>query len=245
MASRPSAARSLLLWGASLALILLGGVRMAGLWLVDRDPLKRATGGVFRRLGLSVARLHRARVQLEGPLPEAAAAFVVVANHQSLADAPALCHLPWEMKWIAKAELFRMPIFGWMLRLARDIPFDRTRRTGAGSAFRQAQDVLAAGCPVMVFPEGTRSRDGSVGAFQDGAFRLAIAAGVPVLPVAIDGAGAWMPRGTWRFGPPPHIRVRVFAPIGTEGLTAADAERLAERARRQIAEQVGAWRAEA
>jgi 1-acyl-sn-glycerol-3-phosphate acyltransferase len=217
---------------------------MAARWVLERDPLKRATGRSFRRLGVALARVHRARLVLRrDELPDPAGVYVVVSNHQSLADIPALCHLPWEMKWVAKAELFRLPLLGWMMRLARDIPFDRSRRTSAGAAFRRALAALQHRCSVMVFPEGTRSHDGLVSPFQDGAFRLAIAAGVPILPVAIDGAGAWMPRGTWRFGPPPEIRMRVFAPIDTRGLATADADALRDRTRRLIVDQLSAWRA--
>jgi 1-acyl-sn-glycerol-3-phosphate acyltransferase len=236
-----SVLRSLTLWSASAGVTTLWLPLVAGIWVFDRDPLKRRTGRAFRRLGVALARIHRARVPLQRTdLPDPRGVYVVVSNHQSLADIPILCHLPWEMKWIAKAELFRVPIVGWMMRLAADIPVDRARRARPTSAFRQASRALQAG--FMVFPEGTRSRNGRVAPFTDGAFKLAVQAGVPILPVAIDGSGAWMPRGVWRVGRPTRLRVRVFPPIDTRQLCPSDTAALREQAREAIVRQVSAWR---
>ena len=207
----------------------------------DRDPLRRRTGRCFRRLGVALARLHGSsvRVRTDAAL-EASGPYVVVSNHQSLADVPVLCHLPWEMKWLAKRELFRVPVVGWMMRMAQDIPVDRRHRARA-AALRKAQRTLEQGCSVMVFPEGTRSRDGGVGAFHDGAFHLAIRAGVPVLPVAVLGARDCLPRASWRMGRPRAIEVRVFPPIATEGLDGAAVPALRDRTRGLIAQEVAAW----
>jgi 1-acyl-sn-glycerol-3-phosphate acyltransferase len=207
----------------------------------DRDPLRRRTGRWFRRLGVVLARLHGSSVRLRSASAlEGCGPYVVVSNHQSLADIPVLCHLPWEMKWLAKRELFRVPVVGWMMRMARDIPVDRRRGTRA-AALRKAQRTLEQGCSVMVFPEGTRSRDGGVGTFNDGAFHLAIRAGVPVLPVAVLGARDCLPRASWRMGRPRAIEVRVFPPIPTEGLDGAAVPALRNRTRGLIAHEVAAW----
>ena len=94
----------------------------------------------------------------------------------------------------------------------------------------------------MFFPEGTRSRDGRLLPFNDGAFRLAIREGVPVLPLALDGTMNALPRDDWRFGAPSHIRLAVLPPIETTGLTQADAPALRDRTREAIAAHIAAWR---
>ena len=121
--------------------------------------------------------------------------YVVVANHQSMLDVPLLSRLPREMKWMAKESLFRVPWVGWMFALAGDIPVRRGDKESGQRAIRRAKKYLESGVSVMVFPEGTRTSTGELGPFRSGAFRLAVEAGVPVLPVAVSGTAAGMPRG--------------------------------------------------
>jgi 1-acyl-sn-glycerol-3-phosphate acyltransferase len=97
-----------------------------------------------------------------------------------------------------------------------------------------AAQYLKRHCPVMIFPEGTRSPNGSVGRFTDGAFHLAIRAHVPVLPVAIDGSFSCLPKKSWRFGEPSDNRVHILPPIETEGMTLNDVTLLRDRTRDHI-----------
>ena len=99
-------------------------------------------------------------------------------------------------------------------------------------------------CSVMFFPEGTRSPDGRVWKFNEGAFHLAIKAGVPVLPVAIEGTRDCLPKRSWKFGPPQEIRLRVLPPVETEGITPEGVPELTHRVRRMIVEQIASWRGE-
>ena len=123
-----------------------------------------------------------------------------------------------------------------------DISLDRgDRRSGAVMLLR-AKEYLQDGCSVMFFPEGTRSVDDSIGPFTTGAFQLAIRAGVPVLPIAVDGSHACLPKKSWIFGGPATIRVRIFPPIPTSDLAADGAETLRDRARAMIVQQVQEWR---
>jgi 1-acyl-sn-glycerol-3-phosphate acyltransferase len=237
-----SSVRSAALWIVSAGLVALWSAFVAAVWVCERDPLKRRTGRAFRSLGVALTRVHRARLDFQhAEPPDRRRTYVVVSNHQSLADIPVLCHLPWEMKWIAKAELFRLPFIGWMMRLALDIPVERGRRAQSADTLRKAARTLKAGCSVMVFPEGTRSPDGGVAAFSDGAFHLAVRAGVPILPIAVDGSGGWLPRGAWCFGPPPDIRVRVFPAVETSGVARGETDILREHVRKTIADQVASW----
>ena len=105
-----------------------------------------------------------------------------------------------------------------------------------------ANRCLLLKCSVMFFPEGTRSPDGRVWKFNEGAFHLAIKAGVPVLPVAIEGTRDCLPKRSWRFGPPQEILVRVLPPVETGGLTSDGVSELRDRVRKTIVDQIASWR---
>jgi 1-acyl-sn-glycerol-3-phosphate acyltransferase len=160
--------------------------------------------------------------------------YVVVANHQSFVDILLISHLPWEMKWLSKETFFKFPLVGWMMKMAGDIRLVRGQRDSVVAAMAACRDRLDKKVSVMIFPEGTRSRDGELQEFKDGAFRLAIEAGVPVLPLAVNGAYTALVKGDWRLGVS-HAEVRVLDPISTEGMTLDDLDRLKAAARDQIA----------
>jgi len=236
--------RSLLIWSVVLACIALWVPLVATVRLFDRTPARLRTGRWFRRLGIAVTRLNPLwALQVDGvPSARLDAAHVVVANHQSLADIPFISHLPWEMKWVAKRSLFQLPFIGWMMRMAGDIPLERAdARSGARSLLRAAH-YLRQGCPVMFFPEGTRSADGVVGRFHDGAFRLALRERVNVIPVAVDGSHACLPKHSWRFGEARTIRVQVLPPIEVARFRPDQTEELREEVRQAIIRQIARWR---
>lgn len=239
-----SALRSVWTWLAVTALFLVWLPLLFVVRFFDRDPALYRTGRFFRRLGAVVTRINPAwRIEVSGTMPvDPRAPYVVVCNHLSLADIPVVSRLPWEMKWVAKAELFRLPIVGTMMRIAGDIPVDRGERTSGARALVQARGYLARRCSVIFFPEGTRSRDGRLLPFTDGAFRLAIKSGVPVLPLVIDGTQDALPKHSWKMEGRSHIRLKVLTPIDTVGLGVADTEALRERVRCQIREELAAWR---
>src|SRR5690606_22422827 len=238
-----NAVLSALTWAAIVLLLAVWLPLLALVRVFDRDPARYTTGRLFRRLGALITRVNPAwRITRTGALPaDPRTPFVVVCNHQSNADIPVISTLPWEMKWVAKAGLFRLPVMGWMMRLAGDIPVDRGDTRSRAAVVMRAADALAKRCSVMFMPEGTRSKDGRVRAFQDGAFRLAIEAGVPVLPLAIDGTGGALPKHGWRFGEA-AVRLHVFDAVPTAGLAPADAPALRARVRQQIVAQIAAWR---
>ena len=167
--------------------------------------------------------------------------YVVVANHQSFVDILVISHLPWEMKWLSKETFFKIPLVGWMMRMAGDIPLKRGEKKSAVRAMIECRDRLDKNVSVMIFPEGTRSLDGELQPFKDGAFRLAIESGVPVLPLAVNGAYTALVKGDWRFGVS-HAEVRVLEPISTEGMTKADIARLRDQAQEAIAKAVADMR---
>lgn len=229
--------RSIWMWFVIVVLVLLWLPLLAIIYKFDRDPVRFRTGRWFRRLGVCMVRANPAwtihltgkeRVALGRP-------YVVVSNHQSMVDIPLLCLLPWEMKWLAKAELFQLPIVGWMMRMAGDIPVDRQKKSGA-PALLKAKSYLSQNCPVMIFPEGTRSPDGKLRPFMDGAFRVAIKAQVPVLPVVIEGSHSCLQKKSWKFGEPQDIYLKILPPVETEGLTSADSDKLRDTVRDMILE---------
>ena len=237
------AVQSALTWAAIAGLVLLAFPVVAVVRLFDRTPARVRTGRAFRELGALVPSVNPAwSVEIGGVDPATLRhPYVVVSNHQSLADIPVVSRLPWEMKWVTKAEVFRVPVLGWMQRLAQDIPVDRKDPTSRATVLIRAQRVLRRGCSVMFFAEGTRSRDGRLKTFYDGAFSLAVQAGVPVLPLAIDGTMNAIPKHGWTFGRA-DVRLDVLPPVPTDGLTEADVPELRDRVRTMIAEHIAAWR---
>ncbi len=239
-----SSLRSLWVWFAVIALIILWVPLLALIRLFDHDPVHYRTGRWFRRLGVAMTRvnpswrIHLSDHEIENPRRP----YVVVSNHQSHADIPILSHLPWEMKWIGKKELFSLPFIGWMMKLAGDIPVDRSDRRSGAKMLLTAMRYLDQKCSVIFFPEGTRSPDGRVGRFNEGAFHLAIKAQVPILPVAVEGSFNCLPKKSWKFGKPSDVQVRVLPEVDTAGLTKDDAIALTARVRKMIVDQVASFR---
>jgi 1-acyl-sn-glycerol-3-phosphate acyltransferase len=238
-----STVRSLWMWVSTVVVIIIWLPLLGLIYLFDRNPSRFITGRWFRRLGMAMIKLNPAwRVHISGKEHfDPGQAYVVVSNHQSLVDIPIISCLPWEMKWIAKAELFRIPVVGWMMRMAGDIPLDRKQRGGAQALLR-AKRYLQHKCPVMVFPEGTRSPDGLTHSFTDGAFHLAVKAQVPVLPLVIEGSHPCLEKGSWKFGEPQDIFLKVLPAMKTTGLTSKDTVMLRDRVRRLIVEQLAQMR---
>lgn len=230
-------------WVALIALMVFWVPLVALVRMFDRDPARYVTGFVFRRLGMLMTRVNPAwRIHVEGETTvDPRRPYVVVCNHQSIADVPIISCLPWEMKWIAKAELLKMPILGWMMRWVGDIPVDRDSRSSGARVLVAARRYLRNRCSVIFFPEGTRSCDGRLFPFSDGAFRLAIKTQVPVLPLVLDGTHGALPKHSWKFGAV-NVKLRVLAPVQTSGLQPGDAPALREHIRSVIAAELAVWR---
>lgn len=120
---------------------------------------------------------------------------IIMANHQSNFDIPVLlAHLPMQFRWLAKAELFRIPVFGRAMRSCGYISIDRSDRESAFRSLSKAAAMVKSGTSVVVFPEGTRSIDGTIKPFKKGPFILAVDAGVPIVPIVINGTWTIMPK---------------------------------------------------
>ena len=207
------------------------------------DETRRIPGRFLRLVGSTPTYVFPFwHVRIQGRQPDRGA-YVCTSNHQSFLDIFAMSRQRREMKWIAKEEIFKLPFFGLYFKLSGDIPVNRGDRESGGAALQKARWYLDHGMPVMIFPEGTRSRDGRMGPFKPGAFRLAIEAQVPVLPVAVTGSADGMPKGSpWIR--PTLVLIRVLEPVETKGMTGADVVRLMETVRERIAAAEAELRAE-
>ena len=168
--------------------------------------------------------------------------YVVVANHESFADMLLISHLPWEMKWLAKKTWFKFPLVGWLMVMAGDIKIIRGNKQSIITAMKGCHDRLDKKVSVMLFPEGTRTRDGEMGEFKDGAFRLAIETGCPILPLVVNGTREAIRPGDWRWNVT-NAEVRVLQPIETTGLTKDSVGELRDRVRTIIADELAVMRA--
>ncbi len=159
---------------------------------------------------------------------------IYASNHSSMFDIWALfATLPGSVRFVAKRELFRIPILGAAMRAAGHIPIDRAVKARAFEAYDDAARIIKRGFSPVVFPEGTRSRTGDLLPFKNAPFALAIAAQVPVVPVYVHHTFEILPKGAWRLRPRP-IRLYVGTPIPTAGLAAEGREALRERVRAAI-----------
>ena len=166
-----------------------------------------------------------------------ARSYIFMSNHLSNFDIPVLlAHLPVQFRWLAKAELFRIPVFGRAMRGAGYISIDRFNRESAFASIRQAAVKIREGASVMIFPEGTRSRDGCLQPFKKGGFVLAVDSKVPVVPLVVQGTQRIMPKGSLLVHPNP-VQLTVCPPIETTGFSRETKEQLMENVHRVIGEK--------
>jgi 1-acyl-sn-glycerol-3-phosphate acyltransferase len=231
---------SWLVFGA-LLLIWVPLVAIVRIVTAPFDKGRYAAGYLFRKLAVVHQVLNPLwHFEVVGTPPtDPRRPYVVVANHESFVDILLISHLPFEMKWLSKAEFFRFPLVGWLMRLAGDVPLDRGSGRSAAHALQQCRDRLDARVSVMIFPEGTRSQSGELQEFKDGAFRLAIDAGVPIIPLAVHGTKTALRKHDWRFGRA-RAEVRILEPVSTEGLTKRDVPALRDQVRQRIAAELQA-----
>ena len=164
--------------------------------------------------------------------------LIFVANHQGAADIPILlAYLPVRFRFAIKKELFNIPVFGWFLRQAGYFPIDREIILSAYKMIERIIEILKSGESVMIFPEGTRSRDGTLGKFKRGSLMAALKSGAPIIPIAISGSYGIMPRGTYLIKPSPD-KLSGGQPIYIK--TEEEYDNKVEEVRKVIAEMLSA-----
>ena len=162
--------------------------------------------------------------------------YVVTGNHSSNLDIPVIMgKLPVSIRFLAKKELFKVPVLGGAMRAIHMVETDRRPGLAAHRAINdQVATVVSKGFSLMIFPEGTRSEDGEILPFKKGAFRIAVNSGLPVVPVTIVGScEAWRPHAKLIFGG--KVRLIIHDPIPTTGLAAADLNDLRDRTQSIVA----------
>lgn len=166
--------------------------------------------------------------------------YIFMANHQSAVDIPVLVQAlpPFQLRWLAKRELLRVPLFGWAVWAAKHILVDRSSRTAAIASLRAAKRRIEDGVSVVVFPEGTRGTRGRLLPFKRGGFILALRARTPIVPLVIQGSGAILPKGDWRLRRGP-IEVLVRDPVSLEAYDTEGLGRLVRRVREEMESALG------
>jgi len=164
--------------------------------------------------------------------------YVYMSNHQSNYDIPILLgYLPVQFRWLAKIELFRIPLFGYAMKRAGYICIDRSNQKSAFESLKKAAEIIRNGVSVMIFPEGTRTKDGNIGSFKKGGFVLAVESGVPILPVIIRGTYSVMPKSRLLIKPG-KVTVEILEPVETSGFTKETKDQLMEKIRNIMCEAV-------
>lgn len=228
---------SILAWAGIALMTVFWTALIAAVWLVHpvADPKLRLAhrlaslwgrGLVRAAVGTQVKVIGQANIPRGRPV-------IFVANHQSYVDVPTLFFVPGRFKWMADADLFRIPVLGWAMAMAGYIPVRRGDPRQGIRALERARQWIAQGISIFIFPEGTRSRTGVLRRFQTGSFRLAAEAHAPIVPVVLIGTRQLLPRGSWVFRWGVRIQVRILPPI----LPPTDrkaARRLAQQTREQM-----------
>lgn len=233
------ALRSIYIWVGIAVLTSAMYVVGAPLFLVTMwfDPTRRIGHWYATVWGRIITRLNnrwsfevigQERIPQDRPL-------VVVSNHQGMGDIMMAFCMDLHFKWISKAANFYVPCMGWFMYHAGYIPLRRGDKSSIVKCMARARWYLDHGVSVLFFPEGTRSKDGEVKDFKAGAFKLALEAGVDILPLGISGTANALPKHTWRFSDDyTPMRMLVGDVISTKGMTPADQDRLIEMTREAV-----------
>jgi len=163
--------------------------------------------------------------------------YVIVANHQSMADIIVFYKTRMQFKWVAKESLFSVPFVGWCLSLCKHIRLERGDFGSIKKVYREAAQWLRKDMSVAFFPEGTRSETDEMNEFQNGPFKLAIKEKKPLLPVVIDGTREAIPKGDWVLKTKVFGRLTVLPPIDTTEYKPGDFAHLRDTIKEQIENQ--------
>lgn len=226
--------RTLLFYTGLMASTLVLGIAAVGVsYLPGGSDKAHYCGRLWGKINLWLAGVKVFIQGFENIDPDRS--YIYAANHQGWFDIFAILgKLPVQFRWIAKAELFRIPVLGRAMSASGYIPIDRTDRRKAFQSIDQAALRVRNGTSILIFPEGTRSPDGIMRDFKSGGFILAIKSGQPILPLSISGSYRILPRGgTWLIHPG-IIRISIGEAISTESVATRNREELMSRVREAI-----------
>ncbi|MGZ3605626.1 MAG: lysophospholipid acyltransferase family protein [Thermodesulfobacteriota bacterium] len=225
--------RTIFVWSCVVIATLALGVFAFITYPFDR---KGKVGHYYARLwGKTALLANHVKVKIEGTEHlNGEGPYIFMSNHQSYYDVFALLgHLPYQFKWLVKKELFSIPVLGWTMAAVGYISVDRGGTRDTVEAMNEAAQKIRDGMSVTIFPEGSRSPDGSIQPFKKGGFTLAIKSKVPIVPIAIDGSRDIMPKDKFTVTSG-EIRILMDRPIETESYSLKDREGLMKRVRETI-----------
>ena len=212
--------------------VLMGSLSLACSLFDRRGRMQHWCASTWSRM---IARTARLDVRVRGAEHlRAGESYVVLSTHQSWMDIPVMLgYLPAQLRIAAKREVFYIPFLGWHMRRSGQIPINRGSTAESIESLQRAARLLGDGVSAFLFPEGTRTRDGSLQPLKKGGFRLAIESGLPIVPVTITGTRRAMPRGSMvlRAGP---VEMHLDPPIPTAGLDEADLPALMQKVRNEM-----------
>jgi 1-acyl-sn-glycerol-3-phosphate acyltransferase len=224
-------ARSLLITAPLIFLYtgVMGSISLASSLLDSHGRIQHACARVWSKMILWTCRVKLRVTGLENV--KLGVPYVLCVNHQSHMDVPiVLAALPFQFRFAAKKQLFRYPFLGWHLRRSGHVPIDRENPHAAVKSLREAADKIREGTPVVIFPEGGTSQDGSILPFKGGGFMLATRSEVEAIPVTIRGSRAVLVPRTY-YARAGRVEVEVGRPIVSRGLSTSE---LAHRVRNEI-----------
>ena len=224
--------------------MLLSAVALVVCWPFDRARrVVHFLSRVLVRIFFAVPPFWRQRVEGLGRI-DRRRPYVIVVNHNTVIDIPALYYLPLNFRWVSKREVYKVPFFGQFLFLHGDICIDRGRAAEAmEQLLREGRMWIARGASVAVFPEGTRSKDGEIHRFKAGAFTLAKEAGADILPVVLDGTKTLIKKNL-AFNWGNRITVRVLSPVPAERVAALETHELMQEVHERMCTALGEVRNE-
>jgi len=233
----PESSRSLpsLCWGAAATImaVLYTAVLTPMAALAAALGYEDIVGRIGRIWGRAIIRTAGIKVEFQGlENIQNLSSFVLIANHQSMFDIMALlAYFPRTVRFVAKKELLKIPLFGYALKNGGHIVIDR--QTG-GQEVRKAVEVAKSGLCIVFFAEGHRFSDNQIHRFNPGAAWLALLTGLPCVPMAISGSAAFMPRGAKTVVPGKTMRMTLGAPIATAGLPSSDRNKLTRQLEQSV-----------
>jgi 1-acyl-sn-glycerol-3-phosphate acyltransferase len=229
--------RTVFVWSCIVIATLAIGILTVLTYLIDRKgKLGHRCGRLWGKVallanGVKVSVQGLEHLRKEGP-------YVFMANHQGSYDIFALlAHLPYQFKWLAKKELFSVPFLGWAMSAAGYVSIDREGTRETVAAMNEAAQKIHDGMSVVIFPEGSRSPDGSIQPFKKGGFTLAVKSRVPIVPVAITGSRQILAKGRMTVLPG-EIRIQIGSPIETEPYALKDRGFLMDKVKEAISKNV-------
>lgn len=205
---------------------------LVGLLLPDRTRKGRLFRWVSATYSRVAMRLFGVTIETRGlDRVDRCAQYVFMSNHVSHVDSPALAiSIPHPLHWVFKKELSKIPVFGWVLLSLGQIMVDRGNVHQSRAALAGAAAGLSGNNSILIYPEGTRSKDGTLQPLKKGGFYIALHSGLPIVPVRVSGSFDIVPSGSLRVRPG-HVVVELFDPIPTSGKTDGDVPELMARVR--------------